>query len=339
MTYSFSTPQLDEARQRVAGATCWIVTDGKAGDENQCLGVAELLRLSPDLRRVKPRAPFAWIMPRGPIDPAEASDKPDSPIAPPFPDLAIASGRRAVAYLRAIKTASRGRTVTVFLKDPRTGTSAADLIWVPSHDRLRGQNVVVTLTSPHRISAERLEEARRATPGWLNRNGLYGKRPVIGVLLGGDSRHHRFSEEDIAALTEQLSALADSGGQLAVTPSRRTPPALSRAIQALCARHDGFFWSTEGDNPYLAILAHADHLIVTADSVNMLGEAAATGKPIHLFTPGGGHTKISAFVNGLIDHGAVRPLISRLENWTYPPLDATQTIAVAIAKTFAEKSL
>jgi uncharacterized protein len=330
VTFSFSTPQLDEARRHVAGESCWIVTDGKAGDEAQCIGVAERLQLTPELRRVKPRAPFAWLMPRGPIDPAEAPSKTGSPIAPPFPAIAIASGRRAVAYLRAIKKASQGATFTVFLKDPRTGTSAADLIWVPVHDRLRGANVMVTLTSPHRISPERLAEARSASPAWLSDG-----RPVIGVLLGGDSRHHRFSEGDIAALIQRLTSIVEAGGQLAVTPSRRTPPALAQAVQALCENSAGFCWHGEGENPYLSILAHADHLIVTADSVNMLGEAAATGKPIHLFTPGGGHTKISAFVNGLMDHGAVRPLISRLETWAYPPLDATHVIAVAVANAFA----
>ncbi|WP_353187005.1 ELM1/GtrOC1 family putative glycosyltransferase, partial [Bosea sp. (in: a-proteobacteria)] len=101
--------------------TIWVLTDGKAGDESQCLGVAERLGVEPEIRRVAPRKPFAWLMPRGPIDPREAPDRPGSPIRPPFPDIAIASGRRAVAYLRALEKASNGRSFTVFLKDPRTG--------------------------------------------------------------------------------------------------------------------------------------------------------------------------------------------------------------------------
>ena len=105
--------------------TVWVLTDGKAGDELQCLGVAERLGVTPEIRRVKPRSPWAWLMPRGPIDPREAPDRPDSPLHPPFPDIAIASGRRAVAYLRALKQASNGATYTVFLKDPRTGPGTA----------------------------------------------------------------------------------------------------------------------------------------------------------------------------------------------------------------------
>jgi uncharacterized protein len=98
---TFSSPTVTDAkplaaaRRAVAGASCWVLTDGKAGDEAQCLGVAERLGLMAEPRHVKPRPPWVWLMPRGPIDPAEAPDRPGSPIAPPFPDICIASGRRA----------------------------------------------------------------------------------------------------------------------------------------------------------------------------------------------------------------------------------------------------
>jgi uncharacterized protein len=324
---------LAEARATVAGATCWALTDGKAGDEAQCLGVAERLGLAAELRHVKPRPPWVWLMPRGPIDPAEAPGQPGSPIAPPFPDICIASGRRAVAYLRHLGKASGGRTLTVFLKDPGTGADAADVIWAPAHDRVSGPNVLKTLTSPHRISPERLAAARAAPPSWLEPG-----REHVGVLLGGDSRHHRFTDTDATALADNLAAIATGGARLIVTPSRRTPPALAARIRDLCASSGGWFWDGSGENPYLAILAHADHLIVTADSVNMLGEAAATGRPIHLFTPSGGHRKITAFVQGLFDHGAVHALGRNLESWSYEPLDATPEIAITIARAHAARN-
>jgi uncharacterized protein len=154
-------------------------------------------------------------------------------------------------------------------------------------------------------------------------------------MLGGNSRHHRYTEHDIVDLAAALGVVAASGAKLIVTPSRRTPPRLAEAVREFCAQTRGWFWDGTGENPYLAILAHADHLVVTADSVNMLGEAAATGKPIHLFTPSGGHTKISAFVSGLERHGAVRALSPALETWSYEPLDATPEIAVAVAKAYA----
>jgi uncharacterized protein len=330
VTFSAQDQQLDEARRIVSGASCWVLSDGKAGDEAQCLGVTERLGLSAEIRRVKPRKLFTIAMPWGPIDPAEAPEMPGSPIAPPWPDIVIASGRRTVAYLRRIRRAAKGKVLTVFLKDPSTGADTAEAIWVPQHDRLRGPNVLATLTSPHRISPDRLAEARSRKPAWLKPD-----RTTLGVILGGNSKHHRFTAQNIADLVSRLTALAKAGCHLAVTPSRRTPAALTEAIRALCVETGGFYWDGTGENPYLAILAHADHLVVTADSVNMLGEAAATGTPIHLFTPSGGHTKISSFVSGLERHGAVRALSSTLETWSYEDIDATPAIACAVAKAYA----
>lgn len=306
--------------------TVWVLTDGKAGDELQCLGVAERLTPSPLIRRVAPRKPFAWLMPHGPIDPREAPDRPDSPLRPPFPDIAIASGRRAVAYLRALKKASNGATFTAFLKDPRIGTAAADLIWVAEHDRLRGDNVIVTPTAPHRLTQEKLAAARALPPPALA--ALPG--PRIAVLVGGDSRHHRFTPGDIARLADGLDALAASGVSLMGSPSRRTQTQLSAAVAAVFHRHGGWWWDSTGENPFLALLANADAILVTADSTNMLGEATATGRPVLLFEPSGGHPKITALIDALYRSGAAHPFRGQLVGKAYRPMDSTPVIADAI---------
>ncbi|MFJ5368872.1 mitochondrial fission ELM1 family protein [Bosea sp. CER48] len=306
--------------------TVWVLTDGKAGDEFQCLGVAERLSPAPEIRRVKPRGPWSWLMPRGPIDPREAPDRPGSPLAPPFPDIAIASGRRAVAYLRTLRRLSNGATYTVFLKDPRTGPGTADLIWVSRHDRLRGDNVLVTTTSPHRLTPQKLAEARANPPAPIA--GLSG--PRIAVLAGGDSRHHRFSPADIERFAGKLEELARSGAALMGSPSRRTSPALADAISAVFARHGGWWWNGSGENPYLALLANADAIVATADSTNMIGEATASGAPILVFEPQGGHPKITALIEALEREGVVHRFCGRLEGEGYEPIDSTPVIADAI---------
>lgn len=301
----------------------WALTDGKAGDEVQCLGVAERLGVAPEIRRVAPGKPWAWLMPRGPIDPREGPDRPNSPIRPPFPDIVIASGRRAVAYLRAVQKASNGRSFTVFLKDPRIGTGAADLIWVSEHDRLRGENVLVTVTSPHRLAPEQLERARTAPPPAIA--ALPG--PRAAVLVGGDSRHHQFRPDDIARFAQALDRLAASGVALMGSRSRRTPPALDKAVAEVFARHGGWWWDGAGSNPYVPLLANADAIVVTADSTNMIGEAAASGAPILVFEPHGGHGKIMRFLEALKRQGAVHHFEGRLEGSRYQPIDSTGLIA------------
>lgn len=317
----------EATRSGAASAIAWVLTDGKAGDEGQCLGVSDALGLAPDLRRVAPRAPWVWLMPWGPVDPRDRPDRAGSPIRPPFPDLLLASGRRAVPYLRAVKRASGGRTFTVFLKDPRTGPGSADLIWAPAHDDIQGPNVVRTLTSPHRVSAQRLAAARARPDPRL----AALPSPRAAVLVGGDSRHLTFSADDARRLVENLDGLARSGASLMVTASRRTPAALRDRLVALLRARGGFLWDGTGDNPYVALLALADAVVVTADSANMVGEAAASGAPVLLFELPGTYRRHAAFYGALRDKGVVHPFAGRLEGQRYEALDSTPAIAGAVA--------
>ena len=306
--------------------TVRVLTDGKAGDEQPCVAIAEALGLRPDLRHVYPRRPFTWLMPRGPIDPAEAPDRPGSPIGPPWPDIALASGRRAVPYLRALKRAAGDRTLTVFLKDPRVGPEVADLIWAPSYDAIRGPNVLTTLTSPHRLSAEQLSRLRADPDPRI----AVLPSPRAAVLVGGPGRRTRFDGADIRRLLDALTRLAASGTSLAVSTSRRTPAPLVRALRDLVAIAGGFLWNGEGENPHLAILALADMVVVTADSVNMLSEAVATGAPVLAFELPGAARRHRLLLAGLYEAGVTRPFDGQPERFTYEPLDSTPLIAQAI---------
>lgn len=313
-------------------SSLWILTDGKAGDVAQCRGVAEALGVPFEERRVAPQAPFSWFMPFGPTDPRERESRPGSPIAPPYPDIAIASGRRAVAYLRRVKRLSGGRTFTVFLKDPRTGSDAADLIWVPEHDKLRGRNVLVTPTSPHSFSAARLAELRGRQVAEIDSL----PHPRVAVLIGGDSRHHRFSEDDQNRLLNGLRELAHAANvHFMITASRRTPAGLAYGLAGLAKAGGHLYWTGEEPNPYGVYLAKADAIIATADSTNMIGEATATGKPLHVFEPGGGHDKITRFLGTLRQQGVIHPFPGPLKTTTYEPIDATPVIAQRILSDFS----
>ena len=127
--------------------TCWIVTDGKAGMENQCLGLAESLGLTPCVKRVRLRTPWRQLVPYVRLGLGYAlSDKGDS-IAPPWPDLLIASGRASLPaslYARAASRKAGGRTFTVQIQNPVLAPSYFDLLVVPQHDGVTGPNVIAT---------------------------------------------------------------------------------------------------------------------------------------------------------------------------------------------------
>jgi mitochondrial fission protein ELM1 len=233
--------------------------------------------------------------------------------------------------IRALKRQAGGRIFTVLCQDPKTGPAGADVIWVPQHDRLRGENVIATLTPPHRFSAERLAALRADVPSEIGSLPA----PRIAVFVGGPGGGYDWTADDIARFAACLRAIAGHRGSLLITPSRRTPPPLLAAVDEATAGTPRWLWRGEGENPYPAFLAHADAFIVTADSVNMAGEASATGRPIHVFHPHGGRPKFHSYHAALEQHGATRRLseASRAdEAWSYPPLDAAGEVAAEIAR-------
>jgi uncharacterized protein len=305
----------------------WVLTDGKIGDDVQCLAVAGALSAGFEKRVIAPRAPWEWLAPWGPIDPRDAPQRRESPIAPPFPDLLIASGRRAIPYARAVKRASGGKTFVVIMKDPRIAPRHADLIWAPMHDRLSGANVVSTLTSPHGLGAKLTKARGNPAP-------MIAKlpKPLLGVVLGGPSGGAHFDARATAALTQKILSAKNNFPSLAVVASRRTPAGLLRAVNEAVAGPDVFVWDGTGDNPYIDILANASALIVTADSHNMMSEAVATGATVYAWRPPGLAKKLGWFIDQLEGLGAVRPLAGEVETFAAAPIDATAEIVAEIRR-------
>ena len=155
----------------VLGARVLVLGSGKAGHEINARGVAEALGGETTFRRVAPRPLFDRLAPWGPMDPRDRAIF----LSAPPPDIVIACGRVTVPYIRALKKAGGQKLLAVFLQDPRISRATMDLIWTPAHDKLRGANVLTTLTSPHPFSKARLAAARAApdprlanlpTPRW-----------------------------------------------------------------------------------------------------------------------------------------------------------------------------
>jgi hypothetical protein len=303
----------------------WILGDGRIGHAVPMIGVAERAGWPYEMRQVAPRKAFELLAPFGPIDPAEAPGRVGSPLAPPYPDICMASGRRTIPYLRHLKRVSP-RTFTVLFRMPRTARCGADLIVVPEHDGFDAANAVSLPVLPHRFSPARLAAARAAPPAAL----ATLPHPRVAVLVGGDSSHHRFTPEDITRLSDGLGGLAANGAGLMITLSRRSPPALARALTDLGTADNVYVWDGSGENPLAAFLALAEAVVATADSTNMVGEAAATGAPIHLFHPSGGHPKMARYYEILARSVTIRPFPGPLGGASYPPLDTTDRVAQSI---------
>jgi hypothetical protein len=267
----------------------WAVASYRAGENSQISGLANRLGGSVATKRLRynARAGLLGLMriaSRGGIDASGSDD-----LAPPWPDIVISAGLKNEPVCRWIRARSGGRTRLVFLGRTWARRSAFDLVVTTPQYRLpREANVVHNLMTQHGVVPGRLAADRDR---WESRfAGL--SRPILGVLIGGDSGPYVLGPRAARRLAEKISAIVGAhGGSAIVTTSSRTRPEVADILESTLKVPAVVHRYRPGDpdNPYFAILALANAFVVTSDSVAMLSEAAATGRPVHIFdlgTPG-----------------------------------------------------
>jgi len=163
--------------------------------------------------------------------------------------------------------------------------------------------------------------------------------PRFAVLIGGKSKRQDISAKRARDIASALVAVQrETGGTLMATLSRRTGDAARMQFRTWLAPHCAVFFEGDGPNPYFAMLGGADHIFVTADSVNMATEAAATGKPIHVLAVDGRAGKLQRFYESLIRRGCAREFNGTLEAWSYQPLLETDRVAAAVLTAWAARA-
>ncbi len=301
----------------------WILSEDLAGMRAQALGLAEAAGLTPDLRVLKPPAPWKWIAAR--LWPRPLAVVAES-VRAPLPDLVIGCGGMAAAVLAALRGKSRP---VVQVQNPRMAIGRFDLIIANHHDELTGPNVILSRTALHRVTPERLAaEAEQ----WRDRLAEL-PRPLVAVLLGGSNGRYRLDAASGGKLAGDLVAMMrrDKVGVM-VTPSRRTDPAVTALIAAAIAPLGGRVWDGTGDNPYFGMLALADQIVVTQDSVSMISEAAATSAPVLVARLPGRSRRQGLFRKLVCDEGRVRLFDGRFAPWRVTPMNDTPEAAATMMR-------
>jgi uncharacterized protein len=327
-----NTPVSDTADAQARGsARAWLIDDGIAGNQRQVQALASAMGLVASVRPIQLRAPWRWFAPRlvhgaRAALPGAQQDK----LAPPWPEFAIGCGRQSALITRLLRAWSGGTTFTVQILNPRVDPALFDAVIAPQHDRLAGANVIQTVGALNPVDDAWLAQAGRefSTLQQL-------PQPRTALLVGGPSREIELGNawlDDLVARLQDL--LAREGGSLMITPSRRTPPAWTARLHGAFDTGCVHFWggAHDGANPYAGYLMHADRIVVTPDSVNMLSEACATGKPVFSFLPAQAHGKIAALHATLQAQGRLQDLRTATVSTfaPIPPLRETTAIAAEV---------
>ena len=297
----------------------WLLMAHRAGDNSQVLALGEALGWPFEVKRfvynryeVLVNWPFSsWLVG---IDKSRSST-----LSPPWPDLIITAGRRNEPIARWIRNQAGHRVRVVHLGRPWAKLEGWDLVVTTPQYRLpRVANVLHNETSLHRIVPERMADARAK---WEPRLAAL-PRPYIAVLVGGDSGPYPFDVAAGTRLGRDASALAHKlGGSLLVTTSARTRLATTEALfAAIDAPSHCYSWRPNAtENPYFGFLALADRIIASGDSVSMVTEACATGRPVYLFDTGEGRNSMRGHDGQDVDSADPRSGFQRghLKAWVY----------------------
>jgi len=314
-----------------------ILSDGKVGHLNQSLGLAEALGVEPDIFTLRKRKfgsflSFFW-------PPLKVVKLPEAP----WPDMVIATGNLTVPVSKWMKMQNPATFLVQIMsplnrfggKESKSSLALFDVVVSSVHDHLPSYpNVVQVTGAPNCITPALLEQEKGR---WAPTFDKLGKKK-LAVLVGGKNSRMSFDEDQAEELANALAAFSEKQGyKIMMTTSRRTGEVQTKILQERFSGSEHYIWDGKGNNPYSGMLAHADAIVVTADSVSMVSEACTTGKPVYiyglgksLYAPKMG--KFNRFYALLKKQGRVCALGEEMDEPLYPLADAEHAAGFIRAK-------
>jgi hypothetical protein len=261
----------------------WLVIGDKLGDNAQVEIIAEALGWPCECKQLYFLAPYVLGKPPFKASLYHLDTSRSAALEPPWPDLVITIGRRPAMAALWIHEQSGGHTRIVLLGRPKRWLEKFALVIATPQYCLPDRPNVLPIDLP--LMRSNTVAVTAAAAAWQPRLAAL-PRPLIAVLVGGQTKPFVFDTKVAAQLLAQLGrVVAETGGTLYLTTSRRTPPAVVETLQAgLPPGAILYRWQADDPaNPYLALLGLADRFIVSGDSISMLVEVARLGRPLAIF--------------------------------------------------------
>ena len=315
----------------------WALIDRQAGHNNQTLGVCEALYnlFGHDFSTKQIRHTWVAKLPNFLLGAGGLSFDHSILDGVEAPDIIVATGRRNAPIARHIKRRFGGNPKIVQMMNPECGYDEFDLLVVPWHDRfsgeganVKGTNVLRTVGAPNRLSDAKLtEEAEK----WRDKLPDL-PRPWIALLVGADEGAKFPLLAGVDELAAGVSEMArKTGGSVFFLNSPRTGDRMTAMFEErLPPKRFQYIWCKGGENPYLAMMALVDAIVVTGDSMSMCSEAAGSfAAEVYVYAPEGMRSpKYQRLFDSLYNSGCAKPFGSA---WLKGELRSRLSVAGEVA--------
>lgn len=239
----------------------WILSRGRKGDLDQMLALAGALGWPHEVKTLSFRGPEIPVLSRLLLR---------NPPSPPWPDLVLCAEASPSVIAKDMRRKSGGRTKAVCLGRPAGAAKGFDLVITSAQYRIPAAPNVIELAMPLTPAPETLAPGASGGP--------------IVLLVGGPAFPDVLDAAAASRIASEAVAYAERRNEiLDVQTSPRTPPAAVAALQRLILPPHRLGIFGEGENRYRLALVEASQIIVTSDSVSMLSDALASGKPVSVF--------------------------------------------------------
>jgi len=208
-------------------------------------------------------------------------------------------------------------------------------------------NMHIYDTVPTRVNSQTLEAGKKE---WKDELSAFEQnRPIYYVIMGERLDDNKdFSLQDAMGLAANVEkAVKKTGGSVVLTTSPRTKhdKEVIAAFTGMLDPHIPFYCydyhaNAAQNNPHLGLLALADNIIFTDDSMSMASDCIVTGRPVYVYERLPMHSRIlldknkqghDAYKQNLLEKGFVLPM-DQLAN----PVRATGQEPVNSARQIAE---
>ena len=281
-----------------------VLTDGKAGHENQSKAFARALGLDFELVPVKFKSPLhkalSYLLDFVGIRTLRLF--PNHLALPLNNHLTIIGTGSGTFYAAKSLARKIGAKCGVVLYPRGYSLRGFDCILAPSFDDPANRPNVVEV--PANLVASDKDFYEKGVAAFRERyNGAADN--LVGVIVGGPNKCSTMTPEWMKARLDEIFA-ANNGAELCVTTSRRTPPEVEAVVDSYPWAYK-LIYSQDHFNPIPAFVQIAKKLYVTAESTGMLSEACTFGSAevVALDNLKSGPHKFRRFVENLRREGYV----------------------------------